>query len=649
MGRLYTTIWVSLILGCSISIFAQDIVRKQLDVPKVDPSVITIDGQMDESVWENAAQVNLITSTGYEIFANKYYRDGLTEPDYDALYARLLWAKDTLYAFIVVDEFVNDSTDLFWDGKWTGDQLFLSISSRLGVPMKGWYDGNTYAVPDGPYHYWILGDQVTLNGGDTTNIPEEYRGCMDDTAKSYNASDYVRWATSIDKATGLWKIEMAIYQPHVADQSEIAFNLGGSTGSTQSQETYGDAYGYYTWQPNVPDDPFGDPFGNGDPGYYNLANDDYWAVLNFVPDGSDIVRKSVSVPEVDPSVITIDGQMDESVWENAAQVNLITSTGYEIFANKYYRDGLTEPDYDALYARLLWAKDTLYAFIVVDEFVNDSTDLFWDGKWTGDQLFLSISSRLGVPMKGWYDGNTYAVPDGPYHYWILGDQVTLNGGDTTNIPEEYRGCMDDTAKSYNASDYVRWATSIDKATGLWKIEMAIYQPHVADQSEIAFNLGGSTGSTQSQETYGDAYGYYTWQPNVPDDPFGDPFGNGDPGYYNLANDDYWAVLNFYSGITSVEPQENNGKIPQSFYLRQNYPNPFNPTTTIRFEVPNTAPVTINIYNAIGQLVTKLIDGQSFTPGTYAVTWDASKVASGVYFYEMKTNDYRQTMKMLLIK
>jgi hypothetical protein len=341
--------------------------------------------------------------------------------------------------------------------------------------------------------------------------------------------------------------------------------------------------------------------------------------------------------------------MNESEWQDAAEVNLITSTGYEIFANKYYRETLVEPEYDALYARLLWSQDTLYAFIHIDEFVNDSTNLFWDGKWTGDQLFVSLSNRLGRGMMGWYDGNIYAAPDGPYHYLILGDQVTLNNGETSYIPEEYRGCFDDTVKAFNASDYVRWATSIDTLTGVWDIEMAIYQPHVNDQSAIAFNLGGSTGSSQSNAVYGDAYGYYTWQPNVPNDPFGDPFGNGDPGFYNLANNDYWAMLNFYSSVTGIEPEEYNGKIPQEFYLRQNFPNPFNPITNIRFEVPKSAPVTINIYNAVGQLITTLVDGQTFAPGTYSVTWDASRVSSGVYFYQLKTDSYQQTMKMILLK
>ena len=109
------------------------------------------------------------------------------------------------------------------------------------------------------------------------------------------------------------------------------------------------------------------------------------------------------------------------------------------------------------------------------------------------------------------------------------------------------------------------------------------------------------------------------------------------------------MLNFYSSVTGIEPEEYNGKIPQEFYLRQNFPNPFNPITNIRFEVPNSTPVTINIYNAVGQLVTTLINGQSFAPGTYSVTWDASNVSSGVYFYQLKTDSYQQTMKMILLK
>jgi hypothetical protein len=89
MNRFFTSLLALIIISWFTNILAQDIVRKQLDVPKVDPALITIDAEMNESVWQNAAQVNLITSTGYEIFANKYYRENLVEPEYDELICKI--------------------------------------------------------------------------------------------------------------------------------------------------------------------------------------------------------------------------------------------------------------------------------------------------------------------------------------------------------------------------------------------------------------------------------------------------------------------------------------------------------------------------------------------------------------------------------
>ncbi|NUM76408.1 hypothetical protein HUU40_18750, partial [candidate division KSB1 bacterium] len=174
MKKLATTLCCGLFLcAAATQGFAQD-GRKEVNVPRVDPAAVVIDGQMTEAEWQAAAQANLITATGYEFWTNKYYRESLTEPDYDEWYARMLWAEDTLYIFVHIDEIVNDSTDLYWNGKFTGDQLFVSLSSRLGVDLEGNYDGNPYAAPEGPYHFFILGDQVTLNGGDPTGIPDAY-------------------------------------------------------------------------------------------------------------------------------------------------------------------------------------------------------------------------------------------------------------------------------------------------------------------------------------------------------------------------------------------------------------------------------------------------------------------------------------------
>jgi hypothetical protein len=285
--------------------------------------------------------------------------------------------------------------------------------------------------------------------------------------------------------------------------------------------------------------------------------------------------------------------------------------------------------------------------------VNDSTDLYWNGIFTGDQLFVGLSNRLGINLQGNYDGNPYAAPDGPYHFFILGDQVTLNGGNPTGIPDEYQCSEADTFEVvYEASALARWATSIDLANGVWNVELAIYHPNVNLQACLGFNLGGSTGSTTAQEQFGDAYAYYTWQPSVPDDPYATPdIPNAqDPGFYNLVDSDHWAVLTFVTETgTGVESKQPGAAIPARFALSQNYPNPFNPGTTIGFEVSRSSPITLKVYNAVGQLVATLIDNKLFTPGRYNVAWNAGDLTSGVYFYRLEAGGVMETKRMTFVK
>ena len=97
-------------------------------------------------------------------------------------------------------------------------------------------------------------------------------------------------------------------------------------------------------------------------------------------------------------------------------------------------------------------------------------------------------------------------------------------------------------------------------------------------------------------------------------------------------------------------------VPKEFKLSQSYPNPFNPVAVIEFTIGNEQPysrITLKIFNITGQLVRTLVDEEK-TPGTYTVTWDGKnnsneEVASGVYFYELKSNNLRESKRMVLIK
>jgi len=89
-------------------------------------------------------------------------------------------------------------------------------------------------------------------------------------------------------------------------------------------------------------------------------------------------------------------------------------------------------------------------------------------------------------------------------------------------------------------------------------------------------------------------------------------------------------------------------IPDTYVLYQNYPNPFNPATTIKFAVPKESQVNLNIYNMLGELVSTLVNEQK-KPGYYEYKFDASNLASGVYFFRIKAGDFVETKKMLLLK
>lgn len=95
---------------------------------------------------------------------------------------------------------------------------------------------------------------------------------------------------------------------------------------------------------------------------------------------------------------------------------------------------------------------------------------------------------------------------------------------------------------------------------------------------------------------------------------------------------------------------NSQNTPSDFNLNQNYPNPFNPATTIGFDVPADYKgiVTLKIYDVIGREVSVLVNDR-LKPGNYNVNFDATLLASGLYFYELKAGDYQEMKKMMLVK
>ncbi|MFC2119853.1 alpha/beta fold hydrolase, partial [Bacteroidota bacterium] len=100
--------------------------------------------------------------------------------------------------------------------------------------------------------------------------------------------------------------------------------------------------------------------------------------------------------------------------------------------------------------------------------------------------------------------------------------------------------------------------------------------------------------------------------------------------------------------TIVTGIEDDPDILTSFYLSQNFPNPFNPSTVIRYQLPLTGKVTLKLYDVLGTEITTLVNEEK-SIGEYELTFYAGNLPSGVYFYQLRTEEFVETKKMILMK
>jgi len=100
--------------------------------------------------------------------------------------------------------------------------------------------------------------------------------------------------------------------------------------------------------------------------------------------------------------------------------------------------------------------------------------------------------------------------------------------------------------------------------------------------------------------------------------------------------------------TAMTDVIDNITIPTKFKLYQNHPNPFNPTTTIRFDIAKKSNVSLKIFNALGKLENTILDKQ-LEAGKYSILFDGRNLPSGIYFYQIQTEQFIQIQKSLLLK
>jgi hypothetical protein len=114
----------------------------------------------------------------------------------------------------------------------------------------------------------------------------------------------------------------------------------------------------------------------------------------------------------------------------------------------------------------------------------------------------------------------------------------------------------------------------------------------------------------------------------------------------------FSILKINNSSAPLTDVQSDNLVAKDFSLSQNYPNPFNPSTTIKFSIPQSAFVSLKVFDVLGKEVAILVNDY-LSAGTYSTLFEASSagknLSSGVYFYRIETNQFSQTKKFMLMK
>jgi hypothetical protein len=253
--------------------------------------------------------------------------------------------------------------------------------------------------------------------------------------------------------------------------------------------------------------------------------------------------------------------------------------------------------------------------------------------------------------------------------WSLQVRLLLDGEYSTGIFQrmvpDARGGVFYVKSTYDDNNFLRTRVYHVDSLGnsIWSVGH-VYYPGLRTRAAFHDGSGGIVlllGNTYDLASRHDYSGRSLW-PDAPITTISDP---GNIGVTGGAGGDnrggaivpFWSfsggIKAIHTGrngvvgiITAIDPQRSE---PVSFDLKQNYPNPFNPSTTIVYEITKTERVDLKVFDILGQEVATLVDELGH-PGIHEVLWNGSGVASGVYYYRLKTESGGVVVrKMLLVR
>jgi hypothetical protein len=338
---------------------------------------------------------------------------------------------------------------------------------------------------------------------------------------------------------------------------------------------------------------------------------------------SAVTNTAKGVPVINPTApanFQADGDLSE--WANIKPFRLFVSdhSGTIVPNSKITSDTVSSGE---IYVAV--DKDYLYVagHINTNNIVFNASQSSWLN--TSTDLFLGLYNWHGAPHSALQGG---AQPD--YHFRFAQDRVIVDndGVDSLVVPGTnyfWGSRFPDPLAGYNFEAKISWQDIAHKRNGGNTGTDNVFSPIVGMRIPFDIELNScSPGATQRD-------GQLDYSSIAQ--------GNS---YQNVA---LWSNTWIGSEWTGVKEQN---QAPYSYKLSQNYPNPFNPSTNIQYSILKSEKVTLTIYDVLGRKVATLVD-QFQNAGNYIVNFDASRLASGVYFYQIQAGTFRSVKKMMLLK